>query len=77
MAIIGGGITGLVTAYRLATSTERPLRITLYESSKRLGGWLNTKFVNVEDGTVVFEQGPRALRTQGPSAEVTKQLVPR
>lgn len=72
---MGGGITGLVAAYRLLGESQWNGNITLYEKSDRLGGWLNTKAVNVGDGTVVFEQGPRALRTKGVSAQVTKYLV--
>ncbi|KAI9886371.1 MAG: hypothetical protein M1823_001825 [Watsoniomyces obsoletus] len=75
VAIVGGGITGLVAAYRLLKHPHWKGNITLYEKSHRLGGWLNTKSVNIGDGTVVFEQGPRSLRTKGVSAQVTKYLI--
>lgn len=74
IAVIGGGITGLAVAY-WATRLGPPVRVTLYEKEKRLGGWLNTKRVNVKDGTVYFEQGPRSFRPVGTSALVMKHLV--
>jgi oxygen-dependent protoporphyrinogen oxidase len=73
-AVLGGGITGLTTAYYL--SKEKPhAKITLYEGSDRLGGWLNSKAVDVGDGSVVFEQGPRTLRPNTPASLVTLELV--
>lgn len=77
VAVIGGGITGLAAANTLVhLMKEVPdLRVTLYESGKRLGGWLQTTSVNIGDGTVVFEQGPRTIRPDGVSAVYTKQLV--
>ena len=47
----------------------------LYESSDRLGGWINTKHVDVGSGAAVFETGPRSLRPQGVSALYTSDLV--
>ncbi|MEA2238133.1 MAG: lysine 2-monooxygenase [Thermoanaerobaculia bacterium] len=43
IAIVGGGIAGLYTAWRLVTAghadgSDRPFQVTLFESSKRLGG---------------------------------------
>jgi oxygen-dependent protoporphyrinogen oxidase len=74
IAVLGGGITGLASAYYL--SKELPeANITLYEGSERLGGWLKTKHVNVGDGTVAFEQGPRSLRPGTPAGMVTLNLV--
>ncbi|KAL4867266.1 hypothetical protein BDV12DRAFT_186791 [Aspergillus spectabilis] len=61
VGIIGGGITGLTAAYRLS---KDPLcsKVTLYELSNRLGGWLESETINVDGGDVVFEYGPRTLR---------------
>jgi protoporphyrinogen/coproporphyrinogen III oxidase len=74
IAILGGGITGLASAYYL--SKEAPsANITLYESTERLGGWLNSKHINVGQGTVVFEQGPRTIRPTTPAGRVTVDLV--
>jgi oxygen-dependent protoporphyrinogen oxidase len=74
IAILGGGITGLASAYYL--SKELPsASITLYEASDRMGGWLQSKHVNVGNGKVVFEQGPRTLRPRTPAGLVTLELV--
>lgn len=64
VAILGGGITGLASAYYLTQALPRA-KITIYEASDRLGGWLNSKRVPVKDGTVLFEAGPRTLRPSG------------
>ncbi|KFY08784.1 hypothetical protein V492_05915 [Pseudogymnoascus sp. VKM F-4246] len=61
IAILGGGITGLVIA--AVTAKLHPnSKITLYESSDRLGGWVHSSVVESSDGPVVFELGPRSLR---------------
>lgn len=74
IAILGGGITGLASAYYL--SKELPsASITLYEASDRMGGWLQSKHVNVGNGKIVFEQGPRTLRPRTPAGLVTLGLV--
>lgn len=65
IAVIGGGLTGLTTAYYLAKQLPPSASITLYESSDRLGGWIRTDRVPVDvggvKGTVSFERGPRTL----------------
>lgn len=65
VAVIGGGLTGLTTAYLLAKNLPASARITLYESSDRLGGWIRTDKVRVDvggtKGVVSFERGPRTL----------------
>lgn len=72
--MLGGGITGLATAYYL--TQEKPhAKVTLYEGSDRLGGWLNSTAVDVGDGSVVFEQGPRTLRPSIPAGLVTMHMV--
>ena len=74
VAVLGGGITGLASAWYL--SQELPhVRITLYEGSHRLGGWLHSKQVDVGDSKVVFEQGPRTIRPSIPNGLVTLELV--
>lgn len=75
IAILGGGITGLSSAYYLSQQLPAA-NITLYESTERLGGWLRSKHVDVGNGTVVFEQGPRTLRPHTPAGLVTLELVP-
>ncbi|KAI9925138.1 oxygen-dependent protoporphyrinogen oxidase [Aspergillus wentii] len=60
-AVIGGGITGLTTAFRLSQDPSCA-QVTLYEKSSRIGGWINSETIPVDDGKVVFEYGPRTLR---------------
>lgn len=61
IAVLGGGITGLATAYFLTQQVPRA-KITLYEAGDRIGGWLESRRVEVEGGSVLFEKGPRTLR---------------
>ena len=74
VAILGGGITGLAAAFYLSKLLPE-VRITLFEGSSRLGGWLHSKQVDVGNGHVVFEQGPRTLRPNVPNGLVTLKLV--
>ncbi|KAI9835291.1 MAG: hypothetical protein M1819_002435 [Sarea resinae] len=74
IAVLGGGITGLSTAYYLSKALPRA-NITLYEASERLGGWMDTKRVEVGNGTVLLEQGPRTLRPAGIAGLVTLDLI--
>jgi myosin-crossreactive antigen len=74
IAILGGGITGLSAAHYL--TRELPTaKITIYEASNRLGGWLHSKSVNVGNGNVVFESGPRTLRPHTPAGMATVEMV--
>lgn len=74
VAVLGGGITGLVSAYYL--SKEFPnARIVLFEGSPRLGGWVKSEKVDVGNGSVIFEQGPRSLRPSIPNGLITLDLV--
>lgn len=65
VAVLGGGLTGLTTAYYLAKKLPSTAKITLYEGSERLGGWIRTEKVPVDvdgkKGVVSFERGPRSL----------------
>ncbi|KAF4962529.1 hypothetical protein FSARC_9396 [Fusarium sarcochroum] len=65
IAVLGGGLTGLTAAYYLAKKLPSTAKITLYESSDRLGGWIKTDRVPVDiegkSGTVAFERGARSL----------------
>lgn len=76
VAILGGGITGLACAYYLSRHLPN-IKITLLEGSARLGGWLNTETINVGNGNIIFEQGPRSLRPAFPNGPVTLDLVGR
>ncbi len=45
VVVIGGGITGLTTAYRLTQAAQErglPLEVVLLEASGRLGGTITT-----------------------------------
>ena len=74
IAVLGGGITGLATAYYLSKSLPNA-KITLFEASSRLGGWLHSASVDVGNGKIVFEQGPRNLRPTMPNGLITLELV--
>jgi hypothetical protein len=83
IAILGGGISGLTTAVFLLMMHEEKFRgrktpkITIYESSKRLGGWMHTKKVVPGSGKnpLYIEQGPRTIRCGGIGAVMLWNLV--
>ncbi|EGP86679.1 uncharacterized protein MYCGRDRAFT_43963 [Zymoseptoria tritici IPO323] len=64
VAVLGGGITGLAAAHYVTREHPRA-KVTLYEASDRVGGWVSSKRADVHDGTVLFEGGPRTLRPNG------------
>ncbi|KAH8676845.1 hypothetical protein BGZ60DRAFT_483701 [Tricladium varicosporioides] len=70
IAILGGGVTGLASAYYLARELPNT-NITIYEGSGRVGGWLRSKRFDVKGGQILFEQGPRTLRPEGSVAGLT------
>ncbi|KAK0657357.1 hypothetical protein B0T16DRAFT_318783 [Cercophora newfieldiana] len=66
IAVLGGGLTGLTTAWYLSRWLPKA-KITLYEASDRLGGWIDTETVPVttpdgKEGTVAFERGARMVQ---------------
>jgi hypothetical protein len=61
IAVLGGGLTGLATAYYLRRELPNA-KVTIYEKGASLGGWVNSEVVEVEDGEVLFEWGPRTVR---------------
>ncbi len=61
IAVLGGGITGLSAAHYLARGSDK-VKVTVYEAADRLGGWVHSKYVDVGDGKILFEMGPRTLR---------------
>ncbi|KAL2271128.1 hypothetical protein VTJ83DRAFT_499 [Remersonia thermophila] len=68
VAVLGGGLTGLSTAWYL-TRTLPSARITIYDSRNRLGGWIETDDVHVRgadgsEGTVRFEHAARMIKPQ-------------
>jgi oxygen-dependent protoporphyrinogen oxidase len=74
IAVLGGGITGLASAHYLTRELPHA-RITIYEGSHRLGGWVKSTRVETDEGHVVFEQGPRSLRPNTPASYVTIDMV--
>lgn len=74
VAVIGGGITGLAAVYFISTYMKN-VPVTLYESGPRLGGWLRSSSIDVGNGHVVFEEGPRTLRPSVPNGLLTIRLV--
>jgi oxygen-dependent protoporphyrinogen oxidase len=64
VVIIGGGISGLVAAYRVQQSGRDNLRITLLEASDRLGGKIQTDRF---DGLTI-EGGPDSFLSSKPAA---------
>ena len=73
VVVIGSGGLGAATAYYL--SKKEDVNVTLYEASNRLGGWIQTKHVDVPGGKVLFEQGPRTLRPTLPNGILAAGLV--
>lgn len=76
IGILGGGLTGLSSAYHLSRKFPSSL-ITLWEKQPRFGGWVRSERVQVNDergnpASVVLEAGPRTLR---PSAKSLLELV--
>lgn len=68
IAVLGGGLTGLTTAYYL-TRFHPTANITIYEATDRLGGWIDTERVAVktqegEHATISFERGARTVAPQ-------------
>lgn len=73
-AVLGGGITGLTSAWQLAQDPNCT-DIQLVEKSNRLGGWIDSETIPVEGGNVVFEYGPRTLRSMLPGSLPLLHLV--
>ncbi|KAL9113547.1 MAG: hypothetical protein Q9227_002285 [Pyrenula ochraceoflavens] len=74
IAVVGGGVTGLATTFHLLRQLPSA-RITLFESSPRLGGWIKSEKVSVKGGHVIFENGPRTLRNDYLESRYTIDLV--
>jgi len=76
IAVLGGGITGLASAHYLTRELPHA-KVTIYDENNRLGGWVKSKRVDIGNGHVVFEQGPRTLRPASPAGLVTLDIVSR
>jgi oxygen-dependent protoporphyrinogen oxidase len=75
IAILGGGIAGLSSAYFIAREFPKS-QVVVFEAGKDTGGWIKSRRVEVIDsegkeGNVLFELGPRTLR----NSTVTAGLV--
>ncbi|KAI9268046.1 protoporphyrinogen oxidase [Phascolomyces articulosus] len=88
VAVLGGGISGLSTAYYLARLAPRATQITLIERSDRVGGWIRSRRVEPgfhascpktnaihDENSVLFESGPRSLRPVGTSGAVVLEMT--
>jgi NAD(P)-binding Rossmann-like domain len=67
IAILGGGFSGLCTAFYLLAWHQRAFpgrtpKITIYEGSHRVGGWVRTRKIGEPGKHWLFECGPRTLR---------------
>ncbi|KAL0572821.1 oxygen-dependent protoporphyrinogen oxidase [Marasmius crinis-equi] len=76
IAILGGGLTGLSSAFHLSRRHPEAL-ISVFEKQTRLGGWVHSERAEVkhpEGGTanILLESGPRTLR---PNAKSVLELV--
>jgi len=74
IAVLGAGITGLTTAYSLSRRLPNA-KITVYEAADRVGGWMRSERIDVADGSIIFEKGPRTLRPHTPAGMATLALI--
>jgi len=70
IAIVGGGISGLVAAYELerARLAGAPIDWQLYEAGDRLGGIIETSRVDSPHGEFILEGGPDGWVSEKPWA---------
>lgn len=71
VAVVGGGIAGLSTAWYLlqeANAAGKPLRVTVLEAQDHWGGKVLTETVDHEAGTFTVEAGPDSYLAQKPWA---------
>ena len=72
VVILGGGISGLTSAWSLARSSSRH-EVVLLESSHRLGGWINSE--RTANNGAVHELGPRSMRVAGNAGKTALAMV--
>ncbi|KAF9187828.1 hypothetical protein BGZ51_001001 [Haplosporangium sp. Z 767] len=78
IAVLGGGISGLSTAWYLARTAPSNVSISLFEGGRRTGGWVHSDRVSDPKhpgGSILLERGPRSLRPQGVSGLNTLEMV--
>jgi oxygen-dependent protoporphyrinogen oxidase len=69
VAIIGGGISGLSSAFYL--KLLRPdIHVTIFDKESRWGGWIRTERL----GETIFEAGPHSLRSSGKEGVTALEL---
>ncbi|KAF8074808.1 hypothetical protein FPV67DRAFT_1777589 [Lyophyllum atratum] len=72
IAVLGGGLTGLSSAFHLSRRFPNA-RITLLEEQNRLGGWVRSEQVQIGNGkAITVEAGPRTLR---PASKAVLELI--
>lgn len=74
ITILGGGLSGLSTAYHLSRTLPASTKISLVEGTSRVGGWIDSQKHEVgfrdregqmREGVVGIETGPRSIRPRG------------
>lgn len=74
IAVLGGGITGLTSAFTLARSLPQDAyRIVLIESQSRLGGYVQSE--REPSTSALYEWGPRSIRPVGYKGLRTIELL--
>lgn len=61
IVVLGGGISGLTTAYYLKKFYSEKAQVVVLEQENRAGGWVRTECLEGE----LIEKGPRGFRPQG------------
>lgn len=72
VVILGGGISGLTSAWSLARTCPQ-YDVLLLEASHRLGGWIHSE--RMADIGTVHELGPRSLRVAQDAGKATLNMV--
>ncbi|KAJ2540999.1 oxygen-dependent protoporphyrinogen oxidase [Coemansia sp. RSA 1933] len=63
ISVLGGGISGLSTAWYLSQRLPPNVKVRLIEGSSRLGGWVRSEVRQAGGVSFLAEKGPRTLRT--------------
>lgn len=63
VVVVGGGISGLTTAWHLARAGTTPVKVTVLESADRLGGKIDT----IRIAGVPVDTGPDAFLSRAPA----------
>ena len=70
IVILGGGITGLASAFYLSKLKDVTLVV-----GPQVGGWLKSVPIQHGKQSFVFEKGPRSLRPVGTSGHIALELI--